>query len=102
MLVASLAYLFNHQSSSPDAFLMGGDSIPSSQLPVIEAAFAKAKLGGYEIDGGHRILVPSGQKATYMAALADANALPHGFGDHMIEAIKGADLSRPKINRRNS
>src|SRR5260221_2051616 len=88
VLVVSLGFLFNHQSSSPDDYLMGGDSIQSTQLPAIEAAFAKAKLGGYEIDGSHRIRVPGAQKALYMAALADANALPRGFGDHMIDAVK--------------
>src|SRR5258707_1188729 len=63
-------------------------SIPSSQLPAIYEAFGKAKLSGYEIDANHRIRVPGSQKAIYMAALADANALPRGFGEHMIDAIK--------------
>ncbi len=88
VVVVSLGYLFNHQSTSADAFLLGGDSVPSTQLSTIEAAFAKAKLSGYEIDAGHRIHVPSAQKAAYMAALADANALPKGFGDHLISMVK--------------
>ncbi len=88
VLVVSLGYLFNHQSSSPDSFLMGGDPIPSAQLPAIESAFAKAKLSGHEIDSNHRIRVPAGQKSQYMAALADANALPRGFGDQMIQVFK--------------
>src|SRR5947209_1858796 len=87
VLVVSLGYLFNHQSSSPDDYLMSGDPIPSAQLPAIYEAFAKAKLSGYEIDANHRIRVPGAQKTQYMAALADSNALPSGFGDYMTKAL---------------
>ena len=90
VLVVSLGYLFNHQSSSPDAFLMDGESLPPSELNAIAGAFSKAKLGDFEIDAGHRIRVPAGQKDRYMAALVDGNAMPRGFGDHMIAAIKEA------------
>jgi flagellar M-ring protein FliF len=90
VLVVSLGYLFNHQSSSPDAFLMDGESLPPSELNAIAGAFSKAKLGDYEIDASHRIRVPAGDKAKYMAALVDGNAVPRGFGDHMIAAIKEA------------
>jgi flagellar M-ring protein FliF len=96
VLVVSLGYLFNHQSSSPDDYLMSGDPIPSAQLPAIYEAFAKAKLSGYEIDAIHRIRVPGAQKAQYMAALADASALPSGFGDYMSKAlVAGGPLSSP-------
>ncbi|HKD37824.1 MAG TPA: flagellar M-ring protein FliF C-terminal domain-containing protein [Pirellulales bacterium] len=87
VLVVSLGYLFNHQSSSPDGYLMGGEPVPLSQLSAIHEAFGKAKLAGYEIDADHRIRVPDAQKAVYMAALADAGALPTGFGDSMMKAI---------------
>lgn len=88
VLVVSLGYLFNHQSSSPDDYLMGGEPIPTAQLPAIASAFGKAKLSDYEIDANHRIRVPRAMKSQYMAALADANALPRGFGDHMIQVFK--------------
>jgi flagellar M-ring protein FliF len=90
VLVVSLGYLFNHQSSSPDAFLMEGESLPPSELKAIAGAFAKAKLGDYEVDSDRRIRVPVGEKAKYMAALVDGNAVPRGFGDHMMAAIKEA------------
>ncbi len=90
VLVVSLGYLFNHQSSSPDAFLMDGESLPPSELMAMAGAFAKAKLGDYEFDADRRVRVPAGDKAKYMAALVDGNAVPRGFGDHMIAAIKEA------------
>ncbi|HEV2969625.1 MAG TPA: hypothetical protein VGY55_06520 [Pirellulales bacterium] len=88
VLVVSLGYLFNHQTSSPDDFLFGGNPIPSTQLVAIQGAFGKAKLNDFEIDAGGVIRVPRTQKALYLAALVDANALPRGFGDYMIGAIK--------------
>ncbi len=100
VVVVSLGYLFNHQSSTADDILLGGDSVPSSQLPAIEAAFAKAKLSGYEIDGGHRIHVPTAQKAAYMAALADANALPKNFGDHFLAAFRDSGLFPSNFKQR--
>ncbi len=100
VVVVSLAYLFNHQSTSADYFLLGGDPIPSNQLPAIEAAFSKAKLGGYEIDSSHRIRVPAGQKTAYLAALADGNALPKSFGDHIGLAMKDAGTFAPTSQRK--
>ncbi len=100
VVIVSLAYLFNHQSTSADYFLLGGDPIPSVQLPAIEAAFSKAKLSGYEIDASHRIRVPSGQKATYMAALADANALPKGFGDYIGSMMKETTPWMPRSQQK--
>ncbi|HEV3416646.1 MAG TPA: hypothetical protein VG056_07535 [Pirellulales bacterium] len=88
VLVVSLGYLVNHQASSADDFLFGGDPIPSSQLIAIRGAFGKAKLSDFDIDANGAIRVPRAQKALYLAALADANALPRGFGDYMISAIK--------------
>ena len=58
---------------------MNGEPLPASDLPAMEAAFDKAKLNTLRIDGT-RIRVPRGQQAAYMAALADAKALPHNFG----------------------
>src|SRR5690349_8530908 len=70
VVVVSLAFLFQHQTSTPDAYLMGGEPFAPSQFGAMEAAFHKAGLNGYEIDGS-RIKVPRGQQAAYMAALAD-------------------------------
>ncbi len=82
VVIVSVAYLFNHQASSPDQFLMGGTSFAAGQMPAMEAAFAKANLNSYQIEGT-RIRIPHGQQTAYMAALADANALPHDFGDFL-------------------
>ena len=85
VVLLSFGYLFTHQGSSPEADLMPGVPLSAAQLPIMEAALAKANLKGYEIRGTS-ILVPRGQEAAYMAALADANALPTQCGD----ALRGA------------
>src|SRR3972149_7049594 len=89
VVVVSLGYLFTHEISGPGADLMHGVPISASQLPAMEAAFGKAKLTGYKIDGT-RILVPRGQEATYMAALADAKALPVDFSTVMDDDLNNS------------
>ena len=65
-VVISLVYLFQYHTSAPDAYLMGGEPFSASQLPNMEAAFAKAGLNSYEIEG-NRVRVPRGQQSIYMA-----------------------------------
>jgi flagellar M-ring protein FliF len=90
VVVVSLVYLFDHQMSGPDAFLMGGEPIPASELQAMESAFGKAGLTGYVVEG-NRIRVPRGQQAAYMAALADAQALPASFGSYLRKALDGGN-----------
>ena len=81
VVVISLGYLFRYETSAADTYLMNGEPIPASDLDAMEAAFGKAHLEGYVIEGS-RIRVPRGQQATYMAALADGKALPPNFGSY--------------------
>src|SRR3972149_11863691 len=87
VVVVSLGYLFTHEISGPSADLMHGVPISANSLPAMEAAFAKANLKGYEIRGT-QIRVPRGQEAAYMAALAEAKALPPNFGSALRGAVK--------------
>jgi flagellar M-ring protein FliF len=103
VVVVSLGYLFTHETS-PSGDLMHGVPLSASLLPSMEAAFGKAKLTGYKIDGT-RILVPHGQEAVYMAALADANALPSDFTTVMDdESNKGSffETEKDREQRRKS
>jgi flagellar M-ring protein FliF len=86
LVTISLVYLFQYQTSAPDAYLMGGEPFSANLLPAMEAAFAKASLNTYEIDG-NRIRVPRGQQSVYMGALADSNALPPSFGKYLEKAV---------------
>jgi flagellar M-ring protein FliF len=63
----------------------------------MEAAFAKAGLNSYEIEG-NRIRVPRGQQSAYMGALADEGALPPDFGKYLEKAVNndGPFVSRTK------
>ncbi|HEY5316235.1 MAG TPA: hypothetical protein VIK18_27145 [Pirellulales bacterium] len=86
VVVISLAYLFNHQFSSGDGYLLGGQSFTSAELSAMEAAFGKAGLNDYSVDG-NRLKVPLARKSAYLAALADSGALPANFGDFLTTAI---------------
>ncbi len=94
-VVVSLGYLFNVQSAGADAYLLNGQSFTSDEMSTMEAAFGKAGLSDYTIDGG-RIRISKSRQAAYLAALADDGALPARFGDYMTAA---ADASNPLIGR---
>ena len=85
-VLLGLGYLGTRPAPGPDADLMHGVPVAAGQLPAMVSAFAKANLKGYEIRGTS-ILVPRGQEPAYLAALADAKALPK-FGDATDEAAK--------------
>src|SRR5687768_97026 len=71
LVVISLAWLVNHQAAGgPDKYLLGGRPFSASELTAMEAAFASAGLGGYELEG-NRIRIPQWEQAAYVAALAD-------------------------------
>ncbi len=81
----SVAYLFHERTGAADVYLLAGESFSATQLRDMQAAFGKANLEA-QIDGA-RIKIPAGQEAKYMAALADADALPAEFGHYMHEAV---------------
>jgi flagellar biosynthesis/type III secretory pathway M-ring protein FliF/YscJ len=70
-----------------EALLMNGQTFSAAQLRQMEAALGKAGLTQYQIEG-MRIRVPHAQQARYMAALAEAQALPANFGDHLKAAVE--------------
>jgi flagellar M-ring protein FliF len=86
VVVISLVYLVQYQVAGGDEYLLGGRPFTQSELTAIEAAFAKAGLGKSQI-AGSQIRIPRGQKDAYLAALADANALPADFYKYLDEAI---------------
>jgi flagellar M-ring protein FliF len=85
VVVVSMGYLLTQQLSSPEVDLMHGLPVSTAQLQLMEAALGKANLR-YETRGTS-ILVPRGQEAAYMAALADANVLPKQCSDALSKVL---------------
>ncbi len=86
VVVISFGYLFQHASAGPDAYLFGGEALPDGQLTRAEAAIAQAGLSGY-VREGNRVRVPAGQQAAYLAAVAEAGALPPNFNTILENAL---------------
>jgi flagellar M-ring protein FliF len=97
--VASVGYLFQAQVGGGDDYLFGGEAMQTPTLQKMEEAFGKANLNGYSLDGG-RVKVPHSQRAAYLAALADARALPTNFGDAGKEAVDGNMWESPAQRER--
>lgn len=88
-IVISLGFLFSQPFSGGEDYLLGGVGFSASELPAMEAAFGKANLSSYTVEG-NRIRIPKGMQARYMAALADNGALPSHFGDHLAKAASSS------------
>lgn len=85
LVVISLGYLWQYRLGAGDEYLLGGRAFTPSELTAIEAAFAKAGLGKSQVVGS-QVKIPRGQKDLYLAALADASALPADFYKYLDEA----------------
>ncbi len=82
----SLGYLFQHHSTGPGYFLFNGEFLSSHDADRAAAAIAQAGLEDFE-RVGNRIRVPIGKKGAYLAAVADAGALPTNFDSLLKDAL---------------
>lgn len=87
VVVVSVGYMFRQSAAGPDAYLFGGEALPDGQLTRIEGAMAQAGLSGYFREG-NRIRVPAIEQAKYLAAVADAGALPQNFDTILENAVE--------------
>jgi flagellar M-ring protein FliF len=96
LIVVSGSYLANVGVSGDRVLLLGDASIAPNELISMRLAFAKAGLNDFAVEGD-RILVPRAQQSQYLAAIADADALPHNFGDAMRKMLENTS---PFIDRK--
>jgi flagellar M-ring protein FliF len=104
VVVVSLGYLFNHQISGQTSDLLHGMRVSDSQIQLMMGAFGKKNLNDAVPTSGGQILVPHGQEAKYMGALADAKALPPNFGSYFTKAVESNNIfAAPddRVNRMN-
>lgn len=88
LVLISMGYLVSGQVTTADTYLLGGEAFSTSQLRDVQAALGKAGLEAH-MDGA-RIKVPRDQESKYMAALAEAGALPEDFGGYLKKAVSGS------------
>ena len=86
VVVISLVFLFRTQTAGPDSYLLGGHPFPSESLMEVQAAFAQAGLSDYTVEG-QQIRVPRRRQTEYIAAMADAGALPQDAGDKLLRVL---------------
>jgi len=86
-IVVSLGFLFQHSVDDADTYLLGGHSFSAGEMPGVQAAMAKAGLNEFHVEG-NLIRIPRGEQAEYVAALADAGALPADAHDLMDQVLR--------------
>jgi flagellar biosynthesis/type III secretory pathway M-ring protein FliF/YscJ len=87
VIAVSLGWLVQGGIGESETWLMDGQVFSPSQLRDMQAAFGKAGLEAH-VDGA-QVRVPRGQESKYMAALAEAHALPIEFGGYLHKAVAG-------------
>ncbi len=90
VVAVGLGFLFGYRGTGPEVDLFSGTPIPSNQIAQIQAAFAKKGLNAYEVEG-NRIRIPRGQRDAYLAAVAEAKALPPSFETWFDDALDGTN-----------
>ncbi|MCA9258737.1 MAG: hypothetical protein KDA61_06040, partial [Planctomycetales bacterium] len=83
VIAVSLGYLTQGFAGSADEPLFNGEFLRPREADAVHAAVSQANLTGLRRDG-NRFFVPRGQSAPYLAAIADAGALPANF-DTLLE-----------------
>lgn len=86
VIVISLFFLFGQDWGGRGTYLMGGRPFTASEMPAIQAAFAAAGLPEPKYEG-NRILVPAGQEAAYVTAMAEAGAMPADFHSYLEKTL---------------
>jgi flagellar M-ring protein FliF len=95
VIVVALAFLFQFQTQSADGYLLEGRPFMAGELTAVQRALSEANLNNWELDV-NRIKIPSSQKAVYIAALAENNALPSDWNAAMDKAVDGTNPFRSR------
>jgi flagellar M-ring protein FliF len=80
----SLGYLFQDYTGGSKEYLLNGAALTADEANRMQAAIAEAGLNDY-VREGNQILVPRGQKATYLGAAASAGALPRNLDTMLLD-----------------
>lgn len=86
VIVVSLGYLVQFKPPGADAYLFNGDALSADDSQRAFTAIAQAGLTGAE-RVGNQIKVPRGRKEEFLAAVADAGALPTNFHRILEDAL---------------
>jgi len=86
VIVCSMGFLFQGYNAASEEPLFGGAMLQQAETNRIETALGQAGLEMLPQQQG-RIMVPRGQKAAYLAAIANAGALPANFHNLLEESL---------------
>ena len=90
VIVVSSVFLFRVQTGEADGYLFGGRAFSNREMDAMIAAFSQAELNGWNPEG-NRISVPMSKRHLYLAALADAKALPEKFDGYLEDIISSSN-----------
>jgi flagellar biosynthesis/type III secretory pathway M-ring protein FliF/YscJ len=92
-------YQYQHAPAPSWEILWNGHRFTDSELGPMLRAFAKEDLTNYAVNNG-RIRVPHRDASRYLAALAEHEALPRGFGSNVQSALAESRWFETERDRR--
>ena len=91
IVMVGLAYVVRREAVGETTYLLGGQTFSTAEMTAIQAALGEAKLSDFTVEG-NRISIPRKKQAAYLAALADAHALPQTLDDVLSEGVETPSL----------
>ena len=92
VIVVSLGYLFQGYSGGSEELLFGGELLQPREANADRSRHRPGGPRRFATQQSGRIVVPRGQKTAYLAAIADAGALPANFDKLLDESLDGGLL----------
>jgi flagellar M-ring protein FliF len=86
VIVCSMGFLFQGYSGAAEEPLFGGELLQPREADRVETALGQAGLAILPRQSG-RIMAPRGQKSAYLAAIANAGALPANFHSLLADSL---------------
>lgn len=86
VIIVSSVFLFRVQTGEADTYLFGGRAFSNREMDAMITAFSKSELNDWNPEG-NRVSVPKSKRHLYLAALADAEALPEKFDGYLEDII---------------
>lgn len=98
IVTVSLGWTVSVYDGNGKTFVLG--ILGPDELLRVDESLGAAGLNDYEIVGGNRLRVPASQKARYLQALSDGNAIPASWGEEISESLESGFLEPLSITDR--
>ncbi|WP_161604484.1 hypothetical protein [Roseiconus nitratireducens] len=99
LIATGILYLASGRTTDPTEPLFGGRALSELELDQVQLAFGEAGLNGWRREDG-QILIPTGTRAEYYAALQQFTALPYALRSRVDDAFAAGGYFESDADKR--